>query len=171
MNDKWIIALDQGTSSCRAFAVDAQGKVRAQKNKVFSPHRPQKGLSFYNAEELLAAQLGVLYALLDEIGPEKAAALAICSQRSTVVLWDKNTGYSLAPALTWEDGRSFKEKMQYFNRVNEVLEHLPGYDCSACGMQTCRIMAEEIAKGRKDLSNCRILSAIKGGSDDNSTAD
>ena len=109
MNDKWIIALDQGTSSCRAFAVDAQGKVRAQKNKVFSPHRPQKGLSFYNAEELLAAQLGVLYALLDEIGPEKAAALAICSQRSTVVLWDKNTGYPLAPALTWEDGRSFKE--------------------------------------------------------------
>ncbi|MDO4193880.1 MAG: [Fe-Fe] hydrogenase large subunit C-terminal domain-containing protein [Erysipelotrichaceae bacterium] len=70
-----------------------------------------------------------------------------------------------------KDGRSFKEKMQYFNRVNEVLEHLPGYDCSACGMQTCRIMAEEIAKGRKNVSDCRVLAAIKGGSDDNPTAD
>lgn len=109
MNDKWIIALDQGTSSCRAFAVDAKGQIRAQKNKIFSPHRPQKGLSFYEAEPLLTTQLEVLHALLDDIGPQKAAALAICSQRSTIVLWDKNTGRSLAPVLTWEDGRALKE--------------------------------------------------------------
>lgn len=106
MNDKWIVAIDQGTSSCRAFAVDIEGTVRAQKSKIFSPLRPQKGLSFYQAEELLSAQLEVLHALLDEIGPEKVAAIAVCSQRSTVVLWDKDTGRALAPVLTWEDGRS-----------------------------------------------------------------
>ena len=109
MSEKWIVALDQGTSSCRAFAVDAQGVVRAQKSKVFSPTRPAKGLSFYDAQTLLGAQLEVLHALLDEIGPQKAAALAVCSQRSTIVLWDKNTGTPLAPVLTWEDGRSFAE--------------------------------------------------------------
>ena len=109
MNDKWVIAIDQGTSSCRAFAVDNKGQVRAQQSKVFSPQRPQKGLSFYDAEQLLRAQLEVLHALLDEIGPEKAAALAVCSQRSSIVLWDKNTSRPLAPVLTWEDGRSVKE--------------------------------------------------------------
>ncbi len=109
MDDKWIIAIDQGTSGCRAFAIDSDGKIRAQKSKVFSPHRPQKGLSFYQAEQLLTNQVEVLNALLDEVGPEKAAALAVCSQRSTVVLWDKNTGRSVAPVLTWEDGRALKE--------------------------------------------------------------
>ncbi len=109
MTEKWVIALDQGTSSCRAFAVDAHGTVRAQKSKLFSPTRPAKELSFYEANAILRAQLEVLHALLDEIGPQKAAALAICSQRSTVVLWDKNTGQPLAPVLTWEDGRSLAE--------------------------------------------------------------
>ncbi len=109
MNEKWVVALDQGTSSCRAFAVDARGVVRAQKSKLFSPTRPSKGLSFYEANSLLQAQLEVLHALLDEIGPKKAAALAVCSQRSTIVLWDKNTGQPLAPVLTWEDGRSLAE--------------------------------------------------------------
>ena len=109
MSNKWIVAVDQGTSSCRAFAIDETGKVRAQKSKVFSPQRPQKGLSFYEAEQLLSTQLEVLHALLDEIDPHKVAALAVCSQRSTIVLWDKNTGHSLAPVLTWEDGRSLRE--------------------------------------------------------------
>lgn len=109
MTKKWIVALDQGTSSCRAFAIDSNGKVHAQKYKFFSPQRPQKGLSFYDASELLAAQLEVLHTLLDEIGPSNAASLAVCSQRSTVVLWDKQTGISLAPVLTWEDGRALAE--------------------------------------------------------------
>ncbi|MBR2801862.1 MAG: 4Fe-4S binding protein [Erysipelotrichaceae bacterium] len=60
-----------------------------------------------------------------------------------------------------EDTRSFTEKMDEFRRVNEVLEKLPRYDCSACGMQTCRIMAEEIARGHKKLSDCRVLAASK----------
>ena len=56
----------------------------------------------------------------------------------------------------------FKEKMEEFHKVNEILDHLPHYDCSACGMQTCRIMAEEIARGNKKLSDCRVLAASKG---------
>lgn len=109
MSNKWIVALDQGTSSCRAFAIDSMGKVRAQKNKIFLPQRPQKGFSSYDASKLLAVQMEVLNALLDEIGPSNAAALAVCSQRSTVVLWDKRTGAPVAPVLTWEDGRALAE--------------------------------------------------------------
>ena len=87
MSEKWIIALDQGTSSFRACAIDAHGKIRAQKSLSISPDRPAKGISQYQASSLLEAQLSVLTGLLDEIGPQKAACLAICSQRSTVVLW------------------------------------------------------------------------------------
>ena len=69
--------------------------------------------------------------------------------------------YSDFISLNAEDKRSFKEKMAFFAKVNEQLEKLPGYDCSACGLQTCRIMAEEIAKGNKTLDNCHILALAK----------
>ncbi|MBR5151885.1 MAG: hypothetical protein IKW71_03555, partial [Elusimicrobiaceae bacterium] len=109
MSEKWIVALDQGTSGCRACAIDEHGIVRATQHKIFSPDRPQKGLSSYDGEELLSAQKEVLNTLLDQIGPQKVAALAVCSQRSTVVLWNKRTGKPLAPVLTWEDGRSLEQ--------------------------------------------------------------
>ena len=69
--------------------------------------------------------------------------------------------YSDFISLNAEDKRTFKEKMAFFEKVNEQLEKLPGYDCSACGLQTCRIMAEEIAKGNKTIENCHILNASK----------
>lgn len=109
MSEKWIVAIDQGTSSCRALAVDMHGKISAQQSVTFSPQRPAKGLSQYDAEELLKHQVAVLHQLLDEIGPENAAAIAVCSQRSTVVLWDKQTGQAVAPVLTWEDARSLEQ--------------------------------------------------------------
>lgn len=62
-----------------------------------------------------------------------------------------------------EDTRTLQEKMEFFNQTNEMLEHLPGYDCSACGMQTCRIMAEEIVKGNKQINDCRVLKAAMKG--------
>ena len=70
-----------------------------------------------------------------------------------------------------KDNRSFKEKMQFFRQVNDMLEKLPGYDCSACGMQTCRIMAEEIVKGSKKISDCRVLNAVTGGHNDSKGTD
>lgn len=108
-DEKFIVALDQGTSGSRAFAVAADGTVRAMKNAPLAPSRPGDGLSEYDAQILADSQLGVLNDLLDEIGPQNAAALAVTSQRSTVVLWDKTTGRAAAPVLTWEDGRALEE--------------------------------------------------------------
>ena len=66
-----------------------------------------------------------------------------------------------------EDNLSISEKMEFFKKVNEQLEHLPGYDCSACGMQTCRIMAEEIVKGNKVLDDCHILRSSRESNHEN----
>ena len=74
--------------------------------------------------------------------------------------------YSDSMTITSEDQRSFKEKMDFFKKVNEQLEQLPGYDCSACGLQTCRIMAEEIALGHKKITDCQILKAARGDKDE-----
>lgn len=61
-----------------------------------------------------------------------------------------------ADIIEHKDNRNFQEKILFFQKTNQVLEQLPGLDCSACGMQTCRRMAEEIVKGRKTLKDCRI---------------
>ncbi|MEG0077968.1 (Fe-S)-binding protein [Anaerorhabdus sp.] len=54
------------------------------------------------------------------------------------------------------DMRSIQERLVFFSKVNDQLEQLPGYDCGACGFASCRIMAEEIATGKKTIQDCRI---------------
>lgn len=56
-----------------------------------------------------------------------------------------------------KDDRSIQEKLQFFSKVNAQLDKLPGYDCTACGLPSCRVMAEEIVNGNKVLSDCKIL--------------
>ena len=102
----YIIALDMGTSSCRACAVDAQGKIRAWQAAPLAPARSKEGGSYYHADDLLSAQQQVIDFVIREVGVQNVSALAVSSQRSTVVLWDKRTGQVLAPVLTWEDGRA-----------------------------------------------------------------
>lgn len=109
MTEKMIVSLDLGTSGCRAAAVSLDGVVKARKSVAFTPVRRGAGLSEYDAEALFAAQRETLNDVLDETGPQNVLALAVSSQRSTVVLWDKSSGSSVAPVLTWEDGRAAKE--------------------------------------------------------------
>ncbi|MGN0024283.1 MAG: FGGY family carbohydrate kinase [Candidatus Avelusimicrobium sp.] len=109
MTEKMIVSLDLGTSGCRAAVVSVDGLVKAQKSIVLVPVRRGAGLSEYDAEALFSAQQEVLNAVLDEAGPQNVLALALSSQRSTVVLWDKLSGKAVAPVLTWEDGRAAKE--------------------------------------------------------------
>lgn len=112
MSEKFTVALDIGTSSCRAAAVSAGGRVHLQKSVLLTPKRPQNGLSYYDGAELLSAAKQVLDELLQELGPGAARRLAVTSQRSTVVLWDGATGEVVAPVLTWEDGRAQQEAAQ-----------------------------------------------------------
>ena len=103
---KYIVALDIGTSGCRAAAITPNGRVEAQCALPLEPVRPAEGLSEYKADELLQTQLNVLHAVLDQVGPHTVRGIVVASQRSTVVLWDKATGQAVAPILTWEDGRA-----------------------------------------------------------------
>ena len=119
--DKLFIALDIGTSGCRAMAADAQGRCAAQVSAPLVPLR--KGmLSEYDADALSGCAQKVLGDLLTQVGAEHAGALAVSSQRSTIVLWDKTTGQPVAPVLTWEDGRAAQECAE--NTLSQEEVHL-----------------------------------------------
>ncbi|MCQ2410918.1 MAG: hypothetical protein MJ053_05515 [Elusimicrobiaceae bacterium] len=109
---KMIVALDIGTSGCRAAAVCMDGTLAAHHYVPLTPVRKAAGLSEYEASALLQASLQALQAVLDKVGPEQVASLAVASQRSTVVLFDKTSGQAVAPVLTWEDGRSQQQAAQ-----------------------------------------------------------
>ena len=109
MSGKLFVALDLGTSSCRALAFNQRGEIIARKSLILAPKRPQNGLSFYDGNELLRAQKNVLNSLLTQVGAQNVRSISVSCQRSTVVLWHRQTGEPLAPVLTWEDGRAAAE--------------------------------------------------------------
>ena len=109
MNKNVILAIDQGSSGTRAFAVDASGAVLYKRTEVLCAEHPREGYAQYDAAKLLESQLVVLNELLDKLEEEEVSAIAVSSQRSTVVLWNRRTGEPLAPALSWQDGRASKE--------------------------------------------------------------
>lgn len=112
MTKEFIVSLDIGTSGCRAVAVRADGSVAAQHYVSLTPTRPVAGCSEYEAATLWHTAQTALDTVLAQVGPQQVASLAVTSQRSTVVLWDKQTGQTAGPVLTWEDGRCAQEAQQ-----------------------------------------------------------
>lgn len=109
MSNKFIIALDQGSSSSRALAVDENGRIAARAGRALETVRRAEGLAEFDAWELLSGQLEAFKEVLERVGPANVCALAVASQRSTVVFWDRLTGKPLAPALSWQDGRAAQQ--------------------------------------------------------------
>ncbi|HNW43489.1 MAG TPA: FGGY family carbohydrate kinase [Elusimicrobiales bacterium] len=107
MAEKFIIVLDQGSSSSRALAFDLDGNIRYKAQRRLEAAYPAPGLAEYDAEKLFSTQADSLAEVLAKLpAGSEPAALAIAAQRSTVVLWDRTTGVPLAPALSWQDGRA-----------------------------------------------------------------
>lgn len=109
MNSKFILALDQGSSSSRTLAFDQKGAVAARAARALDTHRPAEGLAEFDARDMLKGQLETLKDVLDKVGPQNASGLAVAGQRSTVLFWDRLTGKPVAPALSWQDGRAVAE--------------------------------------------------------------
>lgn len=109
MSNKFIVAIDQGSSSTRGVAFHFDGTVAARSAQPVLPAHLPQGRVEYTADSLLNSQLDVLHQLLDALPADAQCWLAVASQRSTVVFWDKSTGKALCPALSWQDGRAQAE--------------------------------------------------------------
>ena len=105
---KYILALDQGTTSSRAILFDRNGSVCASASQEFKQYYPQPGWVEHDPEEIWRSQLSVGQKALAEAGagPEDVAAIGITNQRETVVLWDRETGHPLDRAIVWQCRRT-----------------------------------------------------------------
>jgi glycerol kinase len=111
-----IIALDQGTTSSRSIAFDANGSVVASSQQEFRQIFPQPGWVEHDANEIWASQRATLKNLLQKLPSvglntaqaaiKSIASIAITNQRETTVLWDRVTGQPLANAIVWQDRRT-----------------------------------------------------------------
>jgi len=104
----FILAMDQGTSSCRSVVVDAAGVIRARAQEELATRFPKPGWVEHDAQEIWSRQLSTARAALRSCGADAkhVAAIGITNQRETVVVWDRRSGVPIHPALVWQDRRT-----------------------------------------------------------------
>ena len=105
MNSKYVLALDQGTTSSRAILFDRTGKSVGVAQKEFTQIYPQPGWVEHDPMEIWGTQSGVAREVLEKTGirPDEVAAIGITNQRETTVVWNRNTGEPYHPAVVWQD--------------------------------------------------------------------
>jgi glycerol kinase len=108
MEKKYILALDQGTTSSRAILFDKTGQMVGVAQKEFTQIYPKPGWVEHDPMEIWGTQSGVAREVLETKGirPQEVAAIGITNQRETTVVWDKNTGKPIYHAIVWQDRRT-----------------------------------------------------------------
>lgn len=105
---RWVLALDQGTTSSRSILFDHEARVIAVAQREFQQFFPSSGWVEHDANEIWATQSRTLLEALDSAGASDAdiASVGITNQRETSVLWDRNTGDPVSRAIVWQDRRT-----------------------------------------------------------------
>lgn len=147
---KFILALDQGTTSSRAIVFDREGHIRSVAQREFQQHFPEPGWVEHDAAEIWSTQSGVAQEAIVRAGLRASdiAAIGVTNQRETVVVWDRANGQPIHRAIVWQDRRTsalcdslraqgleatFQRKTgllldAYFSgtKVRWILDHVPG---------------------------------------------
>ena len=147
---RYVLALDQGTTSSRAILFDRQGSIVAVRNQEFRQIYPRPGWVEHDPLDIWDSQIAVAKAVLKEAGasPADVAAIGVTNQRETTVVWDRETGEPVHNAIVWQDRRTadlcgdlkrrgrealFREKTglvidPYFSgtKIAWLLDHVPG---------------------------------------------
>lgn len=108
MMSKYIIALDQGTTSCKALLVDLNGNIIHVTQKEFPQIFPKAGWVEHDANIIWETQYQMMINLLAEskVTPNQILSIGITNQRETIVVWDKDTGIPVHNAIVWQDKRT-----------------------------------------------------------------
>ena len=105
---KYVIALDQGTTSSRAIIFNHQGEIVNVEQKDFTQHFPEPGWVEHNPEAIWSTQLSVMQEAIAKarVREDDIAAVGITNQRETTMIWDRKTGEPIARAIVWQDRRT-----------------------------------------------------------------
>lgn len=108
MEKKYVMALDQGTTSSRAILFDKDAKIAGVAQKEFTQIYPKAGWVEHNANEIWGTIIGVIGEVLAKTGikASQIASIGITNQRETTVVWDKNTGEPVYNAIVWQSRQS-----------------------------------------------------------------
>ncbi len=147
---KYVLALDQGTTSSRALLFDQEGAIRAVAQREFEQIFPQPGWVEHNPEQISSSQIAVALEALAKAGtrPKDVAAIGIANQRETTIVWNRETGEPVYNAIVWQDRRTadFCERLRseghspliqqrtgllidsYFSasKISWILDNVPG---------------------------------------------
>ena len=147
---RYVLALDQGTTSSRALLFDHEGKVRAVAQREFEQIFPQPGWVEHKPEQITSSQIAVALEALSKAaaGPADVTAIGIANQRETTIVWNRETGEPVHSAIVWQDRRTadFCERLRseghgpliqqrtgllidsYFSasKVSWILDNVPG---------------------------------------------
>ncbi|MCR4586807.1 MAG: glycerol kinase GlpK [Lachnospiraceae bacterium] len=105
---KYVLALDQGTTSSRCILFDHKGSICSMAQKEFDQYYPQPGWVEHRPMEIWSSQLAVAIEAMAQVGAhaEDIAGIGITNQRETTILWDKNTGEPIYNAIVWQCRRT-----------------------------------------------------------------
>src|SRR5690625_4141966 len=104
MQEQYILALDQGTTSSRAIVVDRKGNIVGIAQREFEQHFPKPGWVEHDATEIWTTTLSCIAEVLRKtvIKPEQIASIGITNKRETTVVWNKHTGEPIYRAIVWQ---------------------------------------------------------------------
>src|SRR5580658_8945915 len=147
---KFILAIDQGTTSSRAIIFDRTGSIKAAAQREFTQYYPQPGWVEHDANEIWSTQAGVVAEALARasVHASDIAAIGLTNQRETTIVWDRLSGEPIGPAIVWQDRRTagFCDQLKqqgladmiqrktglipdaYFSatKLKWILDHVPG---------------------------------------------
>lgn len=105
---KYLMALDQGTTSSRCIIFDKQGNIVSMAQREFAQYYPKSGWVEHDADEIWASQAGVMAETMakSSITASELAAIGITNQRETTIVWDKKTGKPVYNAIVWQCRRT-----------------------------------------------------------------
>lgn len=130
MNMKYVIALDQGTTSSRAIVFDSEQKIVGVAQKEFKQIYPKEGWVEHDPMEIWSSQSGVLAEVIARTGISQhdIIALGITNQRETTIVWDKHTGKPIYNAIVWQCRRTAKicDELKKIEGLNEYVKENTG---------------------------------------------
>ena len=108
MEKKYVLALDQGTTSSRAIVFNKKGEIVAKGQKEFNQYYPKNGWVEHDPNEILFSELEAVIEVFrsGKIDPSEIAAIGITNQRETTIVWDKETGKPVYNAIVWQCRRT-----------------------------------------------------------------
>ena len=126
MGEKYILALDQGTTSSRGIIFDKDARIKAVAQKEFDQYYPQPGWVEHNPREIWSSQISVAREAMANLGLDASdiAAIGITNQRETTIVWDRETGEPVYNAIVWQCRRTAPmiDKIVAAGRTDMIVE-------------------------------------------------